>query len=165
MKRTRGAYTLLEMLSVIAAIVVLMALSSRHIRTLASDVPRSNRDFQVWIQTQDMLKQLKNDIEHSTQINVVNSDSPDGHKLLQLQQPQELVTYSLTTGSVLRQTDTSQADWNLSHVKIDWQIWDRNKNAYALEITTWTERAVLNKTREKFKQSFVYFQKTGSLNP
>lgn len=165
MKHIRRAYTILEMLSVIAALVVLMALSSRHIRTLASDIPRSNRDFQVWIQTQNMLKQLKNDVEQSTGIHVIDTDSPAGGKVLRLQLPEELIIYTLTNGNVLRKTNTSQTAWDLPHVNIRWQAWDRDGRPYAIEITTWMERPVLNKTRKKFEQSFVYFQKTGSLNP
>lgn len=162
MKRKRPAYTLLEMLAIIAAIVILMALSARHIRILAADVPRSNRDYQVWIQTQDMLRQLKQDVEQAVGMTVVEGDVTNGGKHLHLQQTQELVVYLLTDGRVVREAGSSLNEWDLPYVNIRWEAWDRGEAPYAVEITTWTERTVLNKTRRKYDQSFVYFQKTGS---
>lgn len=161
MKRVRSAYTLLEMLAIIAAIVVLMALSARHIRILAADLPRSNRDYQVWIQTQDMLRLLKQDVEQAVGMTVVEGDVTDG-KELHLQQPQALVVYLLTDGRVVRKAGSSLNEWELPYVNIRWSAWSRGETPYAVEITTWTERTVLNKTRRKYDQSFVYFQKTGS---
>jgi hypothetical protein len=164
MNPNRNAYTLLEVLAIIAAIVVLMALSVKPMRTLVSDIPRANRDFQTWIKTQDMLAQLKNDVEQSIQIKTVDIDPRISGPLLYLQQPEQLVIYSLTAGDVIRQTDTSESNWDLPHVNIDWHLWENKGAPYALEITTWTERIILNKNRKRFEQSSVYFRKTGSLN-
>ena len=165
MKHRRGAYTLMEMLAVIAALVVLMALSVKPIRTLVSDIPRANRDFQTWTQTQDMLKQLRKDVEQSEYIKITEMDPRISDKLIHLQLSDGLVSYTLNNGKVLRQTDSSQNSWQLPHVKINWQVWENDDRPYALEITTWCERKVLDNMRKKFEQSSVYFQQTGRLNP
>ncbi|MBL7214184.1 MAG: hypothetical protein ISS71_00750 [Phycisphaerae bacterium] len=165
MKHIRSAYTLMEILAVIAALVVLMTLATKPMKMLIADIPRANRDFQTWIQTQDMLRQLKNDVEQSTQIKIIDIDPRISSKLLYLQQSEKLVSYSLSDSQVLRQIDTSENSWDLPHVKINWQVWENDNMPYAVEITTWTERIVLNKTRKKFEQSSVYFSKTGSLKP
>ena len=163
MKRTRRGYTLLEMLAIITAITILMALSAKHIRILASEIPRSNRDHQVWLQTGNMLKQLKQDVEQSTRITAVDAGTEG--KQLHLQQAPEQIVYSLTDGAVRRQVGDSTNQWHLPYVNIRWQIWERDNAAYAVEISTWTERVVFANTRKKYDQSCVYFQKTGSRNP
>ena len=165
MKCIRSAYTLIEMLAVIAALVVLMALSVKPMRTLVSDIPRANRDFQTWGQTQDMLKQLRKDVKQSEQIKITEMDPRVSGKLIHFQKSDGLVSYTLNDGKVLRQTDSSQNIWELPHVKINWQVWENDDRPYALEITTWCERTILNNTRKKYKQSSVYFQQTGRLDP
>lgn len=164
MNPNRNAYTLLELLAIIAAVVVLMALSVKPMRTLVSDIPRAHRDFQTWIKTQGMLTQLKNDVEQSTHIKTVDIDPRISEPLLYLQQPEQLVIYSLTASDVFRQTETSETNWELPHVNINWHVWEDGGTPNAIEITTWTERIILNKSRKRFEQSFVYFQKSGSLN-
>ena len=68
MKTKHRAYALTEMLVIIAAIVVLMALSARPLRTLISEIPRSARACQSFNTTSSFLKQLKKDVEISTRI-------------------------------------------------------------------------------------------------
>ena len=165
MKRKHSAYTLIEMLAVIAALVVLMALSVKPIRTLVSEIPRANRDFQTWTQTQDMLKQLRKDVEQSEQMKITEMDPRISGKLIHLQQSDGLVNYSVTDGNVFRQADSSQNIWELPHVKINWKVWENDDRPYALEITTWCERTILDNMRKKFEQSSVYFQQTGRLDP
>lgn len=162
----RSAYTLLEMMAIIAAIVVIMALSVKPVRTLVADVPRANRDFQTWLQTQDMLTQLRRDIQQSTRMEpaAIVSDNYNS-SLLRLQQPEKLVSYSFSDDKVLRRTNGVSDHWDLPHVHIKWDFLEHNETPYALEITTWTERTVFQKTQKKNEQSYVYFLNNGSLNP
>lgn len=162
MKYKRSAYTLLEMLAVIAAIVVMMALSVKPMRTLALHIPRSNRDFQTWTKTEGMLELLKKDVEDSTQINILDVDADRPCKLISLQHPKELIRFSLRDGYVIRKTDTLEDSWELPHVRINCQIWKNDTEPYAIEITTWAEHTVSGKVQKKFEQTYVYFQKTGS---
>ena len=168
-KSKQTAFALLEMLAVIAALVVLMALTVKPMRTLLADMPRSHRDFQVWTQTLDMLEQLQSDVEQSSRMLVFEMDPRISHDLLYLESADGLISYSLVDGKVTRQSTIpgheSSNVWELPHVKLNWQFWQKSNVPYALEITTWSHRSILNRPEQKFKQTHVYFQKTGSRNP
>ncbi len=166
LKSKRTAFALLEMLAVIAALVVLMSLTVKPMRTLLADMPRSHRDFQVWTQTTDMLDQLRLDVEQSGRMLVFEMDPRISHDLLYLESADGLVSYSLTDGKVTRQSNipgqVSSDVWELPHVEMNWQFWQKDNGPYALEITTWSQRTVFDKPKQKFKQSHVYFQKQGA---
>lgn len=169
MKIKRPAFTIIEILGVTAALVVLMALTVKPMRTMMADVPRSCRDFQTWTQTINMLDQLKTDVERSKRMLVFEMDPRISHNLLYLECDDGLVSYALADGKVTRQSgvpgDSPQDAWDLSHVNMNWQFWKQNGWPYALEITTWSQRTILDRNQQKFKQTHVYFQKTGSRKP
>ncbi len=169
MSHKRQAYTLMEILAIIMAMVVIIALSAKPMRALVSDIPRSGRDHEVWIKTTNMLEQLKADVEQSTRIRMFQMDPRISENLLYLEQPDGLISYAITNNQVIRQSgilaDHREDVWELPHVHIQWSLWENNKMPYALEITTWTQRIVLGQTQKKFNQSYVYFQQTGSINP
>jgi hypothetical protein len=163
MKTPRRAYAIIEILSIIAAIVVLMALSVQPMRAMLLEIPQTNRDFQAWTQTMGMLKCLKTDIEQSTRIRVFEMDPRISGSLLYLERPEGLVSYSLENGQVLRQSALSNdtfgpsVSWVLPNVQISWRLWETNHGPYALEIRTWNQRISLGKNQKKFEQSCVYF--------
>ncbi len=169
MNHKQRAYTLLEMLAIIMAIVVLMALSVRPMRAVICDIPRSMNDFQAWEQIGNILDQLQTDVKRSARMRVFPMDSRISGNLLYLEQTDGLVSYTLTNNQVVRQSDRpgdrEQDIWELPHVQIQWSLWENNDISYALEITTWSQREILGQTQEKFKQSYVFFQQTGSTNP
>jgi hypothetical protein len=151
----------MEMLAVIAALAVLMALSVRPMRMLVADIPRSHRDVQTLTRTMNMLEHLKKDVERSAGMLVVEMDPRISGNLLYLEQDGGLVSYSLTDNTVIRQSgvpnDQPENTWDLPHVHLEWAVWKNDEIPYALEITTWSERVVLNRTRQNFKQTHVYF--------
>ena len=169
MKKKHRAFSLLEMLTIVAALVVMMALLAKPMRTMIADMPRGFRDYQTWAQTLDMLDTLQQDIEQSQQMLVFEMDPRISNSLLYLESQEGLISYTLTDGKVTRQANLSGQDsslvWDLPHVKINWQFWQHSQHPYAIEITTWSQRTVLGHSQEQFKQTHVYFQKSRSINP
>ncbi len=158
----RRAYTLMEILAVIAAIVIIMALSARLFRSLAADVARANRDFQVWVQAQSMFEALKDDVESAVSMDLKRTESASEQAELVLRLPEEQVIYTPGDGKVLRATERSQLEWQLPGLKIQWNPRRDNDTIYAIEITTWMQRTLSGRLQKKYEQSFVYFLKPGS---
>ena len=158
----RRDYTLLEMLAVMAAMVIVLGLAVKSFRALASDIPRANRDFQAWIQTQGMLDRLKHDVEQAVWMQLTETDSQQGR--LVLSGPAGQVTYTRTGTGVIRETSADRTVWDLPRVEIDWRLWRPHERPYALEISTWTERMVHRHMRKHYEQSFVFFMKTTERN-
>lgn len=158
MNTKRRAYSLIEMLVIIAALAVLMALSVRPTRILISEIPRSARTCQTLNTTQKALAQLKKDIERSGRIvtlhdNILTLENNDG----------TITTYHLTDGTITRQPGLNPQDaeyiWQLPNVRITAELWSQNNRPYAVELTTWSQQTVLDQEQKRFKQSMVFFQK------
>ena len=149
------AYALTEMLIIIAALVVLMALSAKPFRTMIVEIPRSGKIYQTQNTTTKAMKQLKDDIEKSRRI----VDLKDG--LLTLEHQDSRTTYTFSDGQISRQVSGNnlESTWILPHIKISTQLWKNNGTPCAVEITTWNQQADLGKQQIRLKQSFVYFQK------
>lgn len=150
-------YALTEMLVIIAVIVVLMALSVRPLHTLLSEIPRSAGDCQSLNNTTSALKQIKQDIERSTQIIGLDNGS------LILEQPEGAVTYTLTAGHITRRPGLHEKEaayvWQLPDIIIEADLWEQDSKPYAVELITFNQQEVLGRRQKHFKQSTVFFQK------
>ncbi len=149
------AYALTEMLIIIAALVLLMALSVKPFRMMMTEIPRSAKIYQTQNTTTKVMKQLKDDIEKSRRI----VDLQDN--LLTLEHQDGRIRYTFSNGQISRQTadNNPESTWILPHVKVDTQLWKNNDTPYAVQITTWNQQTVLGRQQIRLKQSFVYFQK------
>lgn len=161
MKSPRRAYALIEMLSLIAGLVILLALSVEPMRTLLADIPRTDRDFQTWVQTMDMLEHLKRDVEQSGNLSLMGDSNSS--RMLSLEQSGGKIIYRLDDNQMVRQSDMpndpfgSSRSWDLPHVQVDWSLCQKRDTAYALQVTTRSLRTVLGKSEERFAQSCVFF--------
>lgn len=168
-RRRQTGFSLLEMLAVVAALVVFTAMTAKPMRTMLATVPFYYRDFQAWEQTVHILEQLRCDIEQSERMTIPEKNAAGNDGVLCLECDGETIRYSLADGRISRHSEmdgqTSDQQWQLPHIRIRWQLWKRNTEPYAIEVATWSERVISGKTEQKFKQTHVYFQKTGSLNP
>ena len=148
-------YALTEMLVIIAALVVLMALSARPLRMMMTEIPRSGKIYQTQNTTTKVMKQLKDDIEKSRRI----VDLQDN--LLTLEHQDGRIRYTFSDGQISRRAfgNDSESTWILPHVKVNTQLWKNNDTPYAVEITTWNQQTGTGRRQIRLKQSFVYFQK------
>ncbi|RKY04925.1 MAG: hypothetical protein DRP56_09495 [Planctomycetota bacterium] len=149
------AYALTEMLIIIAALVVVMALSAKPLRMMMTEIPRSGRIYQTQTTTTKVMKQLKDDIEKSRRI----VDLQNG--LLTLDHQNGRITYTISDGHISRRAsgDDLETVWTLPNVKINTQLWENNDTPYAVEITTQNQQTGTGRQQVRLKQSFVYFQK------
>lgn len=151
------AYALTEMLIIIAMIVVVMALSVRPLRNMLSEIPRSARACQTLNTTTQALKQIKQDVEQSSQIIDLTDNT------LILEQPDGTVTYTFTAGQITRRPGLQPQDdhftWQLPNVLIETNLWQQNGTPYAVELATYNQQIVLGRKQTCFKQSTVFFQK------
>jgi hypothetical protein len=151
------AYALTEMLVIITALMVLISLSVKPLRTFMSEIPRSARVCQSLNATQKALKQVKKDIEQSTQIVTLQDDT------LILEYSDTQITYILTDGTITRRPGLNPQDdeytWQLPNIRLTADLWSQNNKPNALELMTWNQQTVLGKEQKQFKQSMVFFQK------
>lgn len=151
------AYALTEVLVIIVVVVVLMTLSVRPLRTLVSEIPRSARVCQSLNVTTAALEQIKDDIEKSTQITGLDNGT------LVLEHAAGSVTYTIADGRMTRCPGLNPSDaeytWQLPHVKIKTNLWNRGHQPYAVELTTWNQQDGIGRDNVRFKQTSVFFRK------
>ena len=159
MNTKHRAYALTEMIVIIAMVVAVMALSIRPLRKMISEIPRSARACQTLNKTTQALKQIKQDVERSTQIIALTDNT------LTLEHPDGTVTYTLSKGQITRRPGLHPQDdqfiWQLPNVVIETNLWKQNGTPCAVELTTYNQQIVLGREQTSFKQSAVFFQKGG----
>ena len=157
MNSKHRAYALTEMLVIIVMVTVLMTLTVRPFRTMISEIPRSARLCQTLNGTTKALGQLRNDIEQSNRIAVLESG------VLTLEHTDGTVRYTLADGQITRRPvmndSGTETTWKLPHLKTEAKLWSDNEQPYAVELTTWNQQKDLGRDNARFKQTVVFFQK------
>lgn len=163
MRTCRRAYALIEMLGIITAFALIMALSAAPMRTLLSEIPKADKNYQVWIQTMQMLGELRHDVEHAAEIKLSEMDSDAGGHLLLLKTPSGLVQYTIMDEHVIRELSTEDeveqvlTEWKLPRNKISMELWSERERPLAVEVTTWTQDRAA-KPKRNFLQTYVFFR-------
>ncbi|MHC4773584.1 MAG: hypothetical protein ACYS8S_08495, partial [Planctomycetota bacterium] len=71
--------------------------------------------------------------------------------------------YSFADGQITRRPALNDSGteytWQLPHLKTEVKLWDQNDQAYAVELTTWSQQKVLDRDEARFKQTVVFFRK------
>jgi type II secretory pathway component PulJ len=160
----------MEMLVVCSLITVVLAIHSRSFRELAVEMPRMHRDFQSNVSLQDMLRQLRKDVERSTSLSVYADDRESEQNgevddLLMVELDGTAISYEFAKEQIIRSTIDTNTDlpvgeeeiWPTPHAQIKWQLWRRDGKGYAVEIATAIRREVLGIWETKLRNSHVYF--------
>lgn len=162
-RAVRPAMSLMEMLVLIALFVVITDFALRMIRTFAGDVPRSYRDFQTNVTVQDMLRQLREDVEAGRDIRRMPNDDETASPVLAVTLPDGVVFYEFCPDKVSRGPTVGDPNeiplhtWPVPQAVFEWQVLARDNQAYALEITTAIERIILARLERKLRNSHVFF--------
>jgi competence protein ComGF len=159
--RNRG-FLLTEMLLNLALISLVLLLSVEPLRILIRDLHQTHQDYQTQCTARHMLNLLRQDIQQSRRMVIVESDIRTGGNLLYLQQEGEILLYQLTDGIVSRVSVSEQPgldqEWTLPRLRIDWKPWaDPSGRFGALEVTTRIERTVLGKSKQFLRNAEVMF--------
>jgi hypothetical protein len=159
MKMRRRAYALIEILTMIAAIVLLMALSAQPAQTALAEIPRMDRNYQAWIQTTDMLETLREDVENASAVRLAEHSDPNSYFLM-LETSAGPVEYTLADGQAGRTHDgRTSTEWELPGSRLRVAAWSGNSGTYAVEVTTWVEQRSGSRVSKNFKQTHVFFRK------
>lgn len=164
MKTCRRAYALIEIMVMIAAVTLLMALSVHPIRAALFEIPRMDRNYQGWIRTMDMLEALRRDVETASAIRFTVQSDPNSYTLSLETEPGQ-VDYEFTDERVIRRftgagsTMHEAVEWDLPDNGLRVNAWESGSGIYAVEIATWIQHRASGRVRRNFKQTHVFFRK------
>lgn len=157
----RKAFTLIEVLVVISILPVVTLALSRVFATFIRDVPRMARVAERNITVQDMVRQMRDDLDQAVALpDVFGARRSDGRTLL-IELPDGVVCYELQDGggvrSVLDAEGQNSRTWTFPEAAVTWSRWQENEVAYAVEIQTLVKQTIRSKVKDKLANSYVLF--------
>ncbi len=165
----KRAFSITEMVVVCSLVTAVLAIHAGPFRELAVEMPRMHRDFQSNVSLHDMLRQLRKDVERSTSLSVYADDRASGQSGagdgLRMDMDGAAIVYEFAEEQIIRTVIDSDTDlpvgeeetWLAPHALIEWQLWRREGQGYAVEVATAIRREVLGVWETKLRNSHVFF--------
>ena len=160
----RKAFTLVELLIVIATIPIFMVLMSRLFGSLLTETPRIWKNVQQNSTMIHMLTQMQNDIDNATDLPVLEDGFITDSNHLLIQQKDILVAYEISEEQIVRRVLSSNDEqdnepriWKIPDAKITWNVLRKDNQAYALEVHNHIEYEIHGRFEEKMANTHLYF--------
>jgi len=161
----RKAFTLVELLVVIAVLPAATIALSRIFATFIRDIPRMTRVVERNTTVLDMVQQLRDDMDRATTLPDAFAAKRCDDRTLLVGFPESVVCYELQDGravrSVLGGTGLAEArelrTWRFPEAEVTWSRWQENETAYAVEIRTHVRQKVGSQVKAKLANSYVLF--------
>ncbi len=160
----KKAFTLIEMLLIIATIPVFMLVTSRLLNSLLRETPRIWNNIQQNTTMLNMLSQMRSDIDNAQNIPQSYGEFTATDKLLLIEQKDLLIGYEFEDEQIIRRilNDTQinnehERKWQIPDAKIQWNVLTKDGNGYCLEITNYIESHDYSRTDKKMMNSHLYF--------
>lgn len=175
----RKAFTLVEVLAVVAAVPLLMVIINGVYATFIRDIPRTTRVLQVNTTVLDALRQMRRDVDGAVRLPEQWEGQRAGERTLLIEQPGRVICYQIEEGRLVRTpfvvtpsgvsskaltgplpaglSSDEPRIWRVPEAVIAWRLWERDGRAYAVEIHSHVKQWVGSLLREKLSNSQVYF--------
>jgi prepilin-type N-terminal cleavage/methylation domain-containing protein len=175
----RRAFTLIEVLVVVAVMPVVLVVISRVYATFICDIPRTTRVLQVNTTVLDALRQIRRDVDGAVGLPEQFADRHAGAGTLLIEQPGRVICYQLEDGRIVRTPLAAtppgvssnvpastpptglqceeQRLWRVPEAGIAWRPWTHDGKAYAVEIHSCVRQRSAGRVREKLANSQVFF--------
>lgn len=156
----RKAYTIIELLGLVAIFALIFALSARPVWIMARQSPHIEQMYDLQQRVDLFLGQLERDVEAAERIEIMPASRWTGGQTLYLYGPAGWVGYRIQPGWALRMTQSAAGEdrsWTLPHVELEWQTHEIDGRAVGVEIRSRINRPLLGKQEMKFQQSRLFF--------
>jgi prepilin-type N-terminal cleavage/methylation domain-containing protein len=181
----RKAFTLIEMLVVVAVLPFVMVIVSGVYVTFIRDIPRATRALQENTTVLNLLGQMRRDVDAAVALPEQFEGRRAGERTLLIEQPGCVICYQIEDGRILRtvlsgvtSADAGQSRasvparpeescgdarptkdrlWRARDAVIAWRLWQREGKAYAVEVHSHVKQRVEGRLREKLANTQVFF--------
>ncbi len=183
----RKGFTLVEILIVVIVLPFMMLVLDDFFRTLIKDIPRSYQVVQENASLLSMLEQMQKDIDEAKGLPESFDEYTTGDKVLLIELAEGMICYQLKDEKarqrrllnrtqrcwvrrkltdnqppfLLSQESTGaleQTVWSIPNAKVEWQVWRKDGDGYAVEVKTHIEHKIRGEHWEKkMANSHLYF--------
>lgn len=162
---TRKGMTLVEVMIAMMTIPAIMIAFGSLFKTFVRDIPQASQVVQQNTTVQNMLKQLRTDVDAAKVLPATFRQYEANDQLLLIELEDTVVCYRIQDGEVLREklsdgqeeTDDDATAWSVPNAEIHWRIWRKNSKGYAVEVKTYIKHKLRKKWQKKMANSHVYF--------
>jgi len=161
----RKGFSLVELLVVVVVLPFVFLLFDGLFKTIVSEIPTSVRLIQENTSLLNVLRQIQQDTDKALSLPKSFAGQTAGDHVLLIELSEGVICYQLKDGQIVRQklTDTSQGKaeepriWHIPHANIEWKLWERNGQGYAVETNTHLEYSRRGQWKQKMAHSNLYF--------
>ena len=158
----RKAFTLVEMLLVIAIIPLVAAALGKMLATVISEVPRAGKVVHENTTLLNMFSELRRDIDNAKSLPKSYNEQTSDDALLLIESANGVLYYKLEGGQVIKgrlpQEDSSeQRLWRLPKSVVRWSLLSDNGEPYAVEVTNHIAYKSSGKLKQAMANTYVFF--------
>jgi type II secretory pathway pseudopilin PulG len=161
----RKAFTLVEMLLVLAVAPLMMVVVSGIFATFIRDIPRETRVVQQNTTVLDMLHQVRRDVDGAVGLPERFDDTVANERTLIVRQPQAVICYRFEDGRTVRTLlegqgapdPNDQRLWRMPNAVITCRPWTRDGGAYAVEVHSHVQQKFADMLKSRLVNSQVFF--------
>ena len=161
----RKAFTIVEMLFVVAAAPLLLVVVSGIFATFIRDIPRETRVVQQNTTVLDMLHQVRRDVDGAVGLPERFGDAAADERTLIVRRPDAVICYRFGDGRTVRTLlrgqgapdPNSQRLWRMPNVVVTWRPWTRDGGAYAVEVHSHVQQQFADMLRSRLANAQVFF--------
>jgi len=160
----RKAFSLMEMLVVVATLPVFLVLVSRVFMVLNRDIPRSTQLVIEQTTVQQALDRIRQDVDEARGLPRSYGGWSSDERTLVIEKADGGVLYQVKDGKVTRALigpgggPLEQAwEWSLPDASIRWGLWGQGVHAYAVEVQTHLIHRLSTRGQERLANSHVFF--------
>lgn len=161
----RKGFTIIEILVVVIILPFVFLIFNGLFKTIADEIPWSHRIVQENTNLLSMLGQIQQDIDEAKGLPKSFAGQIASDQILLIELAEGVICYQLKEGQVVRHklTDTPQGKaedprvWSIPHASVEWKVWARNGQGYAVETNTHVEYKRRGQWKKKMAHSHLYF--------
>ena len=161
----RKGYSFYEILLLIVITPFVFLLFDGLFKTLVSEIPWSIRISNENTTLLHMLSHMQKDIDGAKGFPLSYAGQIPNDRQVLIELPEGVFSYQLKDGRVLRQklTEARQSNaenpitWSLPHASVEWKVWTKNGQGYAVETNTSVEYIKRGQLKKKMAHSYLYF--------
>ncbi|MGB2866586.1 MAG: prepilin-type N-terminal cleavage/methylation domain-containing protein [Sedimentisphaerales bacterium] len=161
----RKGFSLVELLVVVVVLPFVFLLFDGLFKTIIGEIPMSVRLIQENTSLLSVLRHIQQDIDRAKGLPKSFAGQIASDQILLIELSEGIICYQLKDGQVVRQklTDTPQSKaeeprvWSIPHARVEWKVWERNGQGYAVETNTHLEYGRKGQWKKKMAHTHLYF--------
>lgn len=157
----RKAFTLVEIVVVLAVLPALTIAMSLFFATFIRDIPRMTRVVERNTTMLDVVEQLRDDMDQAIGLPDAVDDKTSDDRTLLIALPAHVVCYELQEGKAVRRVLDGDNEishtWRFPAAVLTWSRWRDADGAYAVEIHSHVNQTVGSTLKQQLVNAHVLF--------